>query len=177
MKKIVDGSGTERWVLGSAEDNQTYTFETSVNSDNGTTIVKTLRLNKEAFNSWSLLKILKLFYVLLRNITGQVTINILSEDRTGATTTIKTFDITGSAISGKSGWGANVWGTKLWGSTNGAPVTGTDEFTRWGQLYKESRLVQIEVSCTSASSNFEFLQARLTASSQGEGTLSSSQRV
>lgn len=177
MMKYVDGSGTERWVLGTAESNQTYTFESSVNSDNGTTITKTLRLNKEKFNSWSLLKILNLFYVLFRNITGTVTINILSEDRAGVTSTIKTFTIEGAAISGKSGWGANIWGTKMWGDTQGSSVSGSDEFTRWGQLYKESRLVQIEISCTAASSNFEFLGARITANSQGEGSLSASQRV
>ncbi len=177
MKKYVDGSGTERWVLGSYEDNQVYTFEASVNSDDGTTITKTLRTNKEKFNSWSLLKIIKLFYVLLRNITGDVTVNILIEDRNGNTTTQKTFNITGSSISGKSGWGATLWGGLEWGETRGDPVSGSDEFTRWGQLYKESRLVQLEVSCTAAASNFEFLGAKFTASSQGEGTLSSSQRV
>lgn len=177
MIKYVDGSGTERWVLGSSDSNQTYTFEASVNSDNGTTITKTLKTNKEKFNSWSLLKILNLFYVLFRNITGSVTINILSEDRAGNTTTVKTFEIVGSAISGRSGWGANLWGSRMWGASRGTPVAGSDEFTRWGQLYKESRLVQIEISCTSSSSNFEFLGARITANSQGEGSLSSSQRV
>ena len=177
MIKYVDGSGTERWVLGTDSSNQTYTFEASINSDNGTIITKTLRTNKEKFNSWSLLKILNLFYVLFRNITGSVTINILSEDRAGSTTTVKTFEIVGSAISGRSGWGANIWGSRQWGDTKGSPVAGSDEFTRWGQLYKESRLVQIEVSCTSASSNFEFLGSRITANSQGEGSLSSTQRV
>jgi hypothetical protein len=93
MKKYVDGTGTERWVLGSAESNQVYTFERSINSDNGTTITKTLLTNKEAFNSWSLLKILKLFYILFRNITGDVNVNIIIEDRNGTTSTAKTFTI------------------------------------------------------------------------------------
>ncbi|MCK9355128.1 MAG: hypothetical protein M0P59_13370 [Gallionella sp.] len=177
MKKWIDATGTEKWELGTAESNQVYTFETSVNSDDGATITKTLKTNKESFNTWSILKILNLFYVLFRNITGEVTINILSEDRSGVVTTVQTFSITGTAISGKSGWGANLWGSRIWGATKGAPVSGSDEFTRWGQLYKESRLVQIEISCTAAASNFEFLGARITANSQGEGSLSSAQRV
>jgi hypothetical protein len=177
MIKYTDSSGTEKWVLGTRESNQTYTFESSVNSDDGTTITRTLRTNKEKFNSWSLLKILNLFYVLFRNITGTVTINILSEDRAGNTRAIKTFSIEGSSISGRSGWGTNLWGKKTWGDTDGMPVSGSDEFTRWGQLYKESRLVQIEITSTAASSNFEFLGARITANSQGEGNLSSAQRV
>jgi len=177
MIKYVDSTGTERWVLGSANSNQTYVFESSVNSDDGTTITKTLRLNKEKFNSWSLLKIINLFYILFRNITGTVTVNILSEDRAGVTSTIKTFTIEGAAIAGKMGWGSNLWGGNLWGIFRGSTVTGSDEFTRWGQLYKESRLVQIEISCTASGSNFEFLGARLTANSQGEGNLASQARV
>ena len=103
MIKYVDGSGTERWVFGVNDSNQTYTFETSVNSDNGTTITKTIKLNKEAFDTWSRLKIINLFYILFRNITGTVTVNILGEDRSGNTSTIKTFDITGSEVAGLSG--------------------------------------------------------------------------
>lgn len=177
MKKYVDGTGTERWVLGSTENNQVYTFERSVNSDNGVTISKTLRTNKETFNTWSLLKILKLFYILFRNITGDVNVNIIAEDRNGTTSTIKTFTISGAAIAGSTGWGASMWGTKQWGKTTGNVITTTDEITRWGTLFKQIRLCQIEVSCTAAGSNFELLHIRMTASPQQEGSLPSSQKV
>lgn len=177
MRQYVDSSGTERWVIGSSEDNQVYTFEVSVNSDNGTTITKTIRLNKESFNQWSALKIVKLFYILFRNITGTVTVNLLLEGRDGTTTTIKTFDIEGSAIAGNSGWGATLWGNELWGSTDGAPVSGSDEFYRWSQLFKSGRLIQVEIVCNAANSNFELLNVRMTAGSQGDGSLPSSSRV
>lgn len=177
MRQYVDSSGTEKWVIGSAEDNQIYTFEPSINSDNGTTITKTLRLNKESFKNWSSLKIIKLFYILFRNITGTVTINLLLEDRNGTTSTIKTFDIEGSAIAGNTGWGAVLWGDAMWGDTEGSLVSGSDEFYRWSQLFKTGRLIQIEIVCNQAASNFELLNARMTAAVQGEGTLPSSQRV
>ena len=177
MKKYEDGTGTERWVLGSAESNQVYTFERSVNSDNGTTITKTLLTNKESFNTWSLLKIVKLFYILLRNITGEVNVNIIGEDRNGTTSTIKTFTISGAAIAGQTGWGIPMWGTTQWGKTKGTIVTTTDELTRWGQLYKQLKYVQIEISCTAAASNFELLKAKMTASPGQEGNLPSSQRI
>lgn len=177
MRKYVDGTGTERWVLGSAEDNQVYTFERSVNSDNGQIITKTLLTNKEAFDTWSLLKILKLFYILFRNITGEVNVNVIIEDRNGTTSTAKTFTISGAAIAGQTGWGINMWGVSQWGDTNGSVVTTTDELTRWGQLFKQVRLVQLEVSSTAAGSNFELLKIRMTASPQQEGSLPSSQRV
>lgn len=177
MIRYVDGSGTERWVIGTSESNQTYTFEPSVNSDDGETIIKTLRTNKESFTSWSELKIIKLFHVLLRNITGSVDVNILLEDRAGATTTVKTFAIVGSAVAGKSGWGSTMWGNKTWGDTEGGVVVGSDEFTRWGNLFKSGRLIQVELSCTAANSNFELLGIEFTANSQGRGSLSSTQRV
>jgi len=177
MKQYVDSSGTERWVIGSSEDNQVYTFETSVNSDNGTTITKTIRLNKESFDVWSSLKIIKLFYILFRNITGTVTVNLLLEGRDGTTTTIKTFDIEGSAIAGNSGWGATLWGTSLWGDTMGDPVSGSDEFYRWSQLFKSGRLIQVEIVCNQANSNFELLNVKMTAAQQGDGSLPSSARV
>lgn len=177
MTKYVDGSGTERWVFGVNDSNQTFTFETSVNSDNGETITKTMRLNKEAFDSWSRLKIIKLFYILFRNITGTVTVNLFLENRSGSISTVKSFNITGSEVAGLSGWGSIGWGAHLWGNSSGGVVSGTDEFTRWSQLFKSGRLMQVEISSTVANSNFELLGIRMTASSQGDGSLSSSQRV
>lgn len=177
MLKYFDSTGTEKWVLGSSESNNTYTFESSVNSDNGTTITKTLRTNKEPFNSWSTLKIIKLFYVLFRRVTGTVTVNLLMEDRTGATTTVKSFDISGSAVSGSLGWGIDSWGTASWGTSDGEVTIAGDELYKWTQLFKSGRVIQVEVSCTASNSNFELLDLRMTANSQGDGSLASSSRV
>jgi len=177
MTKYVDETGTEKWVLGCNVDNKVYTFETSVNSDTGTTITKKLVLNKESFETWKDLKTIEFFNILLRNITGEVNINIYLEDREGSTTNVKTFTITGSAVAGKSGWGSTLWGGSLWGEFRGAPVSGSDEFVRWGTLFKQGRLLYIEVSSTAANSNFEFLGANISAKKQGRGSLSASQRV
>ena len=177
MKKYVDSSGTERWVVGSSETGKIYTFESSVNSDDGTTITKTLKTNKEQFTSWAELKIIEIFHVLMRNISGSVTVNILLEDRNGSTTTVKSFSITGAEIYGESGWGTFGWGNRLWGGVTGSPILGSDEITRWGTLYKEGRLIQVEVSCTAANSNFELLGLDFTATTQGKGSLASSLRV
>jgi hypothetical protein len=123
------------------------------------------------------MKIIKYFYILLRAITGSATVNIIIEDRNGATSTAKSFTVTGSAVSGKSGWGANLWGNSLWGDTQGTPVVAGDEITRYGTIFKQARLVQVEVTTTQAQSNFELLNIRLTGDMQSEGSLSSSQRV
>lgn len=177
MIKYVDGTGTERWVLGSNNSNQVYLFNTALNTDNGTAIQKILKTNKETFDQWSLLKIIKLFYALFRRVTGQVTVNVNVENRDGSTSVAKSFTIEGSAVAGSLGWGIDQWGTAIWGTSDGTVVTAGDELTRYTQLFKSVRLVQVEVVTTTANSNFELLGLRITASSQGEGSLSSESRV
>lgn len=188
MIKIVDASGTERWVLGSAESNQVYEFNTSINTDNGTAIQKTIRTNKESYGEWNLMKIINFFYALFRNVSGTVTVNVLVENRDGTTSTAKTFTIEGSAVSGSLGWGIDGWGDSVntvgesdggsgWGQSGGTVVSGGDEIPRATQLFKSVRLTQVEIITTSANSNFELLNLKLTANVQGEGSIPTSWRV
>ncbi len=177
MLKYSDSTGTEKWVIGSYNDNNIYTFEPSLNTDSGTAIEKIVKTNKETFNAWSLLKIIKLFYVLLRGIKGQVNINIIAQLRDGSTRSIKSFSIEGSAVSGSIGWGTDQWGTSQWGTSSGSVIVTTDEVPKYTQLFKSIRFIQVEVSTTTSNANFELLNLRATASSQGEGSLASSSRV
>lgn len=177
MLKHTDSTGTEKWVIGSYNSNDIYTFEPSLNTDAGTAIEKIVKTNKETFNAWSLLKIIKLFYVLLRGIKGQVNVNIIAQLRDGSTTSIKSFSIEGSAVSGSIGWGIDSWGTAQWGTSAGTVVVTTDEVPKYTQLFKSIRFIQVEVSTTTSNANFELLNLRATASSQGEGSLASSSRV
>jgi hypothetical protein len=178
IMRYIDSSGSEKWVVGSYDSNQVYTFDASSNSDDGTTIIKTIRTGKNSFEDWTSLYILKFFYVLFRAIVGSTTVNILVEDRAGATSTVKSFTITGAEVAGSTGWGMDTWGSVKWGqSKSTTAVVASDEITRWGSLFKQSRLFQIEVTSTAANSNFELLGIKMTASKQSSGALSSSQRV
>lgn len=177
MRRYFDESGTERWVIGSYENNQIYTFEQSLNTDDGVAISKTFRTGKEDFGDWTRLSIIRFFYVLFRAITGEATVNILVENRAGITTNVKTFTITGAEVAGRTGWGINLWGGEKWGQSKGSFQAAGSEITRWGSLFKQSRLVQVEVITNSAQSNFELLSIKLTANPQTEGSLSSGQRV
>lgn len=178
MRKYLDISGTEKWVIGSYEDNQVYVFDGATNSDNGSIITKTLRTKKTYFGDFSTLNIVTFFYILFRNIIGTTTVNILAEDRDGATSSIKTFTITGAATAGSTGWGTDGWGTVKYGiSNNTTAVVASEELKRWGSLFKEAANIQIEVTSIDANSNFELLQAKLSGRKQGVGSLSSSQRV
>lgn len=177
MKKYVDTSGTERWVLGRSDTSQIYTFEQSLNSDDGTAIQKIFKSKKEDLGQWALLKMIKLIYLMFRNVTGQMTCNILLEDRNGTVSTVKTFTVDGASVSGNTGWGADMWGNTQYGLSSGNIVVSLDEIPRWTQLYKTGRLLQFEITTTSANSNFELLNIRITAGMFGEGQLSNSQRV
>lgn len=178
LLSYVDSSGTEKWVIGSYDSNQVYTFEASVNSDDGETITKTLRTKKTYFGDFSTLSIVTFFYVLLRNIIGTTIVNIIIEDRDGATSNAETFTITGAAVSGNTGWGTDQWGTAEWGlSNNVAATVASEELTRWGSMFKQARLLQVEVTSTAPNSNFELLQIKIEAKRQGTGSLSASQRV
>lgn len=178
MRKYYDGTGTEHWVVGSYENNQVYEFVPSVNSDNSTAIIKTIRTNKNDFGDWTRLAILEFFYILLRAITGTVTVNIIIEDRDGTNSNAKTFTLTGSEVSGLAGWGTDGWGDITWGDSNTNEYSASvDEITRWGSLFKQIRAVQVEVTSESTDSNFELLQINMRAKPQPSGTLSASQRI
>lgn len=178
LKKYVDTSGTERWVLGSSDDNKVYNFDANVNSDNGTTIIKTIRLNKEDFKAWTKLKIVEYFYFLFRNVIGETTVNILLEDKDGKVSVAKSFTISGAAISGSTGWGMDKWGTVKWGQTNTFSASiATDEISNWGTLFKQARYIQMEIISNTANSQFEFLKASANGKIQSTNALSGSQRV
>lgn len=177
MKKYFDASGTEHWVIASADDNKIYEFIPSINTDNGTAVIKTLRTNKEDFGDWTKLSTIEFFYALFRAITGSVTVNIIIEDRNGSNLIAKTFTITGAETSGLTGWGTDLYGTAMWGTTLTNEFSASlDEVPRWGTLFKQVRSVQVEVASTSTDSNFELLKLNMKAK-QSSGTLSSSQRV
>lgn len=178
MIKYIDSSGSEKWVLGLDGQPDIMAFDIGGNQDDNTLIAKSLRTKKTAFGDWTSLYIIQFFYVLLRNIVGTATVNILGEDRNGIVSTIKTFTVSGASTGGFTGWGVDLWGLTKWGDSNGTKVTvSADETTRWGPLFKEIRLVQIEVVTNSANSNFELLEIKLKAGKMGSATLSSSQRA
>jgi hypothetical protein len=177
MKKHVDSSGTERWILGSSENNQVYIFEPSKNSDDGKVMIKNFRTNKEVFGSFDALKIAGMFHMILRNMKESTTINILLEDREGRTVNAKTFTIEGTQLAGNSGWGYDLWGTQKWGDTSGTYTPGGDEVYRWGHLFKECQSIQYEVKTSTVGANFELLGILTYGKIQGKGSVTSSQQV
>lgn len=178
MKKYIDSSGNEHWLLGCTSSNMVYEFDTGLNTDSGTAILKTMRTGKVDFGDWTLISIIEFFYTLFRAVVGDVNVSILIETRSGQTTTAKSFTISGAEALGTTGYGNDGYGMTKYGLSNstGANVV-SSEITKWGSMFKQARLAQIEVSTATANANFEFLKLVLTAKQQSRGSLSSAQRV
>lgn len=172
-KQYFDTSGNEKWIAG-ATDGNIYEFSPSYISDNGTTITKIMRTKREAID-WSMMKMLKLVYFLFRNVRGQVNVNILAEGRDGNTTVTKNFALT--STQGTTGWGTDQWGTQQWGQTEASIVLSGEELARYSLIYKQFRVLQIEVTTTQSNSNFEFLGFKATATSLGSQSLPSNLKV
>lgn len=173
--KYFDESGNERWLAGTTTGPYVREFSTTYVSDSGTAVSKLLRTKKEDMGDWSIMKILKLFYVLFRNVRGSVTVNLRIEERTGNTVTTKSFNITSSVGSG--GWGNDEYGDQQYGQTDATVSLSGDELVRWAQIYKNARVLQVEVQSTDANANWEFLGVKFTAQGLGPGSLPASTRV
>jgi len=138
-----DEGGSEKYLAG-CDDGIVREFSPSYLSDAGTAINKILRTKKESMGEWNAMKVLKLFYILFRNVRGSVTVNLRIEERSGNTVTTKSFEIASQL--GGSGYGVNKWGTKLYGTTSGTVNITGDEIPRYANIFKQVRVFQVEVT-------------------------------
>lgn len=173
--RYIDSAGTERYLAGSDSGPYIREFSAALYSDSGTAISKILRSKKEDMGNWGTFKILKLIYFLFRNVRGTVTFNLRIEDRNGNTVTSKSATITSSF--GQSGWGFDPWGTQPYGESSGTVELTGDELVRYANIFKQMRVLQIEVTADGANSNFEFLGFRANAQDLGSQSLPTADRV
>lgn len=177
--RYFDGTGTETWLAGTNSTTGTkpniQQFSTAYVSDSGTPVTKTLLTRREDMGNWSIFKVLKLFYVLFRNVQGTVNVNLLIEDRTGNTIQAKSLSLVGSSL-GTGGWGDDQWGSTEWGNTEATIVITGDELARYTNVFKNCRVFQVQVTSSDANSNFEFLSVRATSQGLGDQSLPSSDR-
>ena len=171
-----DNDGVEYYLAG-CNDGYVRQFSANFKSDSGTAIVKTVKTKKEDFNNWSVLKVMKIMYLLFRNVSGTLNVNIILEDRSGGTDIIaKSFEIIGET--GGTGWGTDLWATHLWGESNlNVSQPSPSDIIRWINLYKTARTIQLEISQTATETNFEFADMKISAIIQPEGSLSASLRI
>jgi hypothetical protein len=174
--KYTDVSGNQHYLAG-CDDGYVREFSTSYLTDSGTAINKIVTTKKEGFDKWNVLKVIRQMYMLFRNVTGTVSVNVIMEQRDGTSLVVaKSFDV--SANFGGTGWGTDLWGSHLWGQSNvNIEMPDAEDIIRWMNLYKTARTIQIEVIQTTAQTNFEFAEMQVSATFQPEGSISSSLRI
>lgn len=174
--QYIDDMGGFHYLAG-CDDGIVREFSVNYLTDSGTAITKQIVTKKETFDNWSVLKVIRQMYLLFRNVSGSVSINIIIENRDGTTSIIaKSFELAGTT--GRSGWGTDLWGSFLWGNSSQPALTDEPEDTiRWLNLYKTARTIQVEVIQSTAQSTLEFAELKMSATFQPEGSISSSLRI
>lgn len=171
-----DDNGKEYYLAG-CDDGIVRQFSPNFKSDSGTAIIKTVKTKKEDFNNWSVLKVIRILYLLFRNVSGTLNVNIILENRSGSLDIVsKSFEIIGET--GGTGWGTDLWGEHLWGQSNlNVTQPSPTDIIRWINLYKTARTIQIEISQNLTETNFEFADMKMSATLTPEGSLSVSLRI
>lgn len=172
--KYIDEGGTEKWLAG-CTDGFVREFSDAFLNDSGTAINKLLRTRKEDMGNWTVMKIISYLYLALRNVRGNVTVNIRIEDRAGTTVNTKSFNISSSL--GTGGYGSDSWGTELFGESAASVSATGEETVVYSILFKTARVLQLEIKSSGAGDNWEFLSAKFTGQLQGPASLPASRRV
>lgn len=163
-----DSNSDQHLLYGDVNDTNVQEYKNTFPDDNGTAIQTILRTRQEDFGDWSLFKNIKNIFVQFRNISGSVSVSIRLEQRSGSTVTAKSFTIT--PVTGNSGWGADIWGTAIWGtSLVGGGGINTQQTIKWRELNMIARIMQITVTTTNSSDNYELLGIRGDANFIGGG--------
>lgn len=172
--RFIDSSGNVNYLAG-ANDGYVKSFSPVLHTDNGTNVNKTVRFKREDFNRFNVMKTIQSFYLLFRNISGTVNVNLIVEDKNGLRTIVRTINV--ESTTGVTGWGTSLWGSKKWGQTINNVVAFVGDIIRWGYLYKTARTLLLEITTTETLSNFEFVNFKATAQYQPEGSLPPSYRI
>lgn len=169
-----DSSNAEKMLLGDTSDNYITELSTAYRDDKATTISTFLRTRKEDFKDWSLFKTIQDVFFDFRNVLGTIAVNIRLEDRTGETTTAKSFSV--SSNLGTSGWGSDKWGMVKWGVSNNTPGQSLNEIIKQAHLVKTARAMQIEVQTSNRNDVYELIGVRADARVKSPGARPSSWR-
>lgn len=174
--QYIDNDGEFKYLAG-CDDGIVRDMSSLYLTDSGTAITKQLATRKETFDNWGVLKVVRQMYLLFRDVTGTVSVNIIIENRDGSTSVIaKSFNVVNSSAG--TGFGADLWGSALWGgSTGNVTQTEPEDTIRWLNLYKTARTIQVEIIQTTPQTNFEFAEVKMSATFQPEGSISSSLRI
>jgi hypothetical protein len=172
--KYVDELGIGRLIGSDSNDNYVTEFSKGYSDDKGTPIYTIFKSKKENFNDWTLYKTINELYMNFRSITGNVSVNVYIEDRSGNIITAKAFTLSGTGSTGTSGFGTDLFGGTEMGLSENYPQPSTFELPRKSFIYKSSRLFQVEIRTNGLTDNYELLGVKAVAIPQSRGNSPSS---
>lgn len=167
--KYVDASGMDRWIAIDSNDNMVTEFSKGFQDDKGQSINTIFKSKREDFGDWTMFKTINEVYMNFRNVLGSININIYIEDRSGNTISAKTFTITSTGSSGTSGMGTDLMGEFGMGESENDATVYAGELPKKSFIYKSSRIVQLEIRTTDATSNYELLGVKIIGIPQARG--------
>ena len=171
-----DADDIERWLMGDATGGYVTEMSTASKDDKGSAFTTLLRTKQEDFGDWSRFKTIKDVYTRFRNVLGNIGVNVRLEERSGITSTAKSFSITSQL--GSSGFGTDLFGDAKFGdSENTAGYGGSQETIKWYSPHKMARTLQVEVTSSSARDSYELLGVRSIARPTGRGFTPATWRV
>lgn len=161
--KYIDSGGVERWLTSDASDGYVSMFSTSAPDDKGTAMRTVFRTRKEDFGQWNIFKTVNTMFMNVRNVQGNVNVNIYIEGRNGAVILTKAFTISSTSTTGKTGMGINELGSIEMGLSAGTGTVSTTELPKKSFLYKTARTMQVEIVTTGNLDYYELLAIKAYA--------------
>lgn len=169
-----DGSNMENLIWGDSDDNFVTNFSSGNITDKGVKIQTIILTKKTSFDKAFSFKQVKNVYSNWRNITGSPAVNILLENRAGVFASAGSFTIDGFDNTTGVGWGFDKWGTTKWGNTLGAGnAQSSNELAKRTRINSIGRTLQVQVTTTGVSDQYELLALQLQAQALGEGIIPS----
>jgi len=171
-----DSSNDEVLVFGNDDDTNAIEVDDRFINDNGTAINTILRTKKEDFGDWMRFKNIKLVFTQFREVTGDVSVDVRLQERSGNVITAKSFNV--SPRSGSAGWGSGQWADAQWGDSEEAGgASDINEIYRWMSLNKAGRNIQFTVKTDNNIDNYQLLGLRAKATPMGLGFLPAGEKV
>ena len=170
-----DSNNDEHLLYGNDASVNVDEYSSTFSADSGVAISTSLRTRQEDFNEFELFKQIKELFLQFRNITGSANVNIRLEGRNGITSTAASFSVSSSF--GASGWGADGWGGFIWGTTNATVGAGESaQVIKWLKLNRTARTIQVEITTSGKTDNYELLSVKAKATPMGRAALKRSWR-
>lgn len=158
-----DDNGSEHFLYGDGDDGFVTEISSGYSNDKGTGFTWQLETKKEALKDPFVLKNLMSCLFHFRNITGNLSVNILVETKSGETTTTKSFTVGSQSV--LAGWGSFLFGAKGYGRTQQASMSSSNlvDVIKYIQVNKTSvRTVSVRISGTGSSVDIVAMKLVLT---------------